>query len=84
MKVIDGTFPWYLLQCDGHTFEVVFNIDFCLWRLLEDGKQGNWGTISNLIGASFQHLQDGISEAVADYEHNQQVLENRKLFEVIQ
>jgi hypothetical protein len=51
--------------------------------LLED-EYGNWQTVINVIGASFQDLQDGISEAVADYEHNQQVIENRKLIEVVQ
>jgi hypothetical protein len=83
MKVIDGAYPWYCIQCDGYLIEVVWSDDYDVWCLLED-EFGDWQPLINVIGASFQDLQDGISEAVADYEHNQQVLENRKLIEVVQ
>ena len=87
MKVIEGKFPIYLLVCDcdaGALSRLWFEVQWCnnknMWILVDQSTK----KLLETIGVFFDSFQEGIAEAIANYEREIEIKEKRDLFEVIQ
>ena len=85
MKVLDGDFPDYLLACDCDHPAIKRLIFSVKW----DNVKSVWVTtkaidvVLDTIGVFFDSFQEGIVEAIANYEREIEIKEKRDLFEVI-
>lgn len=86
MKVLDGEFPEYLLACDCDHAAIKRLIFSVTW----DDCKSIWATteaidvVLDTIGVFFDSFQEGIAEAIAVYERENEIKEKRQMIEVIQ
>jgi hypothetical protein len=87
MKVLEGEFPDYVMVCDcDHQsikrliFTVSWQDDTSLWIPTNSAIN----VILSEIGVFFDVFQESIAEAITVYERNNEVANNRRMFEVVQ
>lgn len=82
MEVIDGGFPNYVLKCDSVDFEVVWHKVADCWSMVEQ-YPGELYDLRTHLGVSWDAWQDGVTDAIAEYERRLEIKEKQALIEVV-
>lgn len=83
ISVVGGQFPVYAFECDGIDWEVEFASNLNQWVLLGSSYCDTMTEVAEAVGVFYADLQNGMNEAVANFERNAEINAKRLAIEVV-